>query len=420
MGDGPGRSAEFAGGGRTLMLARRKILLGVSGGIAAYKSAELARLLVQAGAEVTAVMTANACRFLAPLTLRTLTGRPVATELFTDPTTPLPHISLAQWAEALVIAPATAERLSAAATGRADDLLSAILLDTAAPVLWAPAMNTRMWEHPITQEHARKLSGLGHHFVGPEQGDLACGETGKGRLAKVEDIVEALCQMLAPSDLAGKRVLITAGPTREAVDAIRFLTNRSTGKMGYALAAAAARRGARVTLVSGPVQLPCPAGVTRVSVTTALEMHERTLDLFPKTDIVIATAAVADFRPGEPSSEKLKKNAFPEAIRLLSNPDILMEMGQRKEHQILVGFAAETQNLIENAKAKRAAKHCDLLVANPAAGADDAFGADCSRAYVVDRQDQVTELPRLNKLELANLILDRIAALAAGPTQGSR
>jgi phosphopantothenoylcysteine decarboxylase/phosphopantothenate--cysteine ligase len=269
-------------------------------------------------------------------------------------------------------------------------------------------MKTRRWDHPLTQANVSRLVGLGHHFVGPDHGSLACGETGRGKLAPVEEIDEAVRRILTPGvEWQGKKVLITAGPTREPWDPIRFLSNRSSGKMGYALAAAARLRGACVTLVSGPVALDCPAGVQRIPVTTALDMHAQTLKYYPDADVAIATAAVADFRPVKALDEKLKKNSGPVHLDLVANPDILLEMGQQKTKQILVGFAAETSDLARAAMAKRAAKNCDLMIANLA----EAFEADHSQVLIVDRNDGVETLPRLSKTEAAGLILDRIAVL---------
>jgi phosphopantothenoylcysteine decarboxylase / phosphopantothenate---cysteine ligase len=394
------------------MLAGRRILLGVTGSIAAYKAAELARQLVRAGCEVTAVMTPNACRFITPLTLRTLTQRPVVTEFFSDPASPVPHITLAQWAELIVVAPATADAIARAAQGRADDLLAALLLDTRAPVLWAPAMNVRMWEHPLTQANVQALSQLGHRWVQPAEGELACGETGRGRLAPVEEIVAAVDRMLSPrGPLAGKQVLITAGPTREPWDAVRFLSNRSTGKMGLALAREVAERGARVTLILGPVEITPPAGVRVIRVTTAAEMHAAALAEFPNTQVVIAAAAVSDFRPAHPHENKLKKDQTPRTLELLPNPDILRELGERKTSQILVGFAAESEELEARGRAKLAAKHLDLLVANQAAGPEDAFAADEAAVILLDRDGQVETVPRQPKPRLAALICDRLEHL---------
>lgn len=393
------------------MLAGRRILLGVSGGIAAYKAAELARRLVKEHAQVQALLTRNASRFVSPLTFRTLTGRPVATRLFSDPHSPVPHIALAKWPELILVAPATADCLARAAAGRANDLLSAVLLDTEAPILWAPAMNTRMWSHPLTREHVRRLREIGQHFVEPEPGELACGESGSGRLAGLEAILSSTRALLAPrSALAGRRVVITAGPTREPWDAVRYLSNRSSGKMGYALALAARQRGAEVVLISGPVSLPKPEGIRVIPVTTALEMHAAALEEFPKAKAAIAAAAVADFRPARAVAGKIKKNGEnPPVLELAPNPDILLEWGKRKQPgQILVGFAAESSRALEHAAAKRAAKHCDLMVVNAAGGPEDAFEAEESRVYLLDSGDRAEELPRQPKSRTAEMILDRI------------
>ncbi|NTV52981.1 MAG: bifunctional phosphopantothenoylcysteine decarboxylase/phosphopantothenate--cysteine ligase CoaBC [Candidatus Firestonebacteria bacterium] len=394
------------------MMSGRRVILGVCGGIAAYKAADLARRLTQEGCEVTTVMTANACRFVTPLTFRTLTGRPVVTEFFADPASPVPHISLAQAAELVVVAPATADCLARAAQGRADDLLAAVLLDTVAPILWAPAMNTRMWEHPLTQGNVKKLTDLGHAFVGPCAGVLACGDTGQGKLAPLEEIVAAVRAKLIPAGpLAGKRVLITAGPTREPWDAIRYLSNRSSGRMGYALAAEARRRGAEVTLVSGPVSLTPPLGVRTLAVTTAQEMHAQAMALFPETDIVIASAAVADFRPAAPSSQKIKKQDMQAHLELVPNPDILADMGRAKSRQVLVGFAAESDPNLESAALKKMKnKNLDLIVANAAGGEQDAFDAEQSAALLLDARGGRREFARQTKAGLAAEILQSLEA----------
>jgi len=396
------------------MFAGQHVVLGVTGSIAAYKAAELARRLVQAQAEVTVVMTENACRFITPLTFRTLTNRPVATEFFSDPVSPVPHVSLAKWADLILVAPATADILARAAVGRADDLLTAVILDTAAPILWAPAMNVRMWENPITQENVRRLTAQGHQWILPTEGELACLESGRGRLAEVERIVETVRQVLSPSGpLAGKKVLITAGPTYEAWDAIRFLSNRSSGRMGYSLAHEAQRRGAEVTLVSGPVALTPPAGVRVIHTTTAQEMYTAAMAEFAKMDVVIAAAAVADFRPAQVFSEKIKKTLTPPPVELIPNPDILLEMGKQKRQQILVGFAAECEEPAKAGAEKRARKNCDLMVANYAAGPEDAFASESATVMLIDTQDNVQSFPRQSKNQVAALICDRIEEMLA-------
>ncbi|MBN1596250.1 bifunctional phosphopantothenoylcysteine decarboxylase/phosphopantothenate--cysteine ligase CoaBC [candidate division FCPU426 bacterium] len=392
----------------------RRVVLGVTGSIAAYKAAELARRLVQKQAAVTVLMTRNACRFVTPLTFQTVTGRPVATELFSDPSTPVAHVSLAAWAECVLVAPATADSLARAAQGRADDLLAAVILDTAAPVVWAPAMNTRMWENPATRENVGRLAARGHHIIMPAEGELACGESGAGRLPETEEIISAVEKILAPAGpLAGKKVLVTAGPTREPWDAVRFLSNRSTGKMGYQVAAAARKRGARVVLVSGPTPLPSPPGVRMVPVVTAQEMHDAAMVEYADADVVVAAAAVADFKPVQPLPGKIKKGQAPAAITLAPNPDILLEMGKQKGPRVLVGFAAESGDPVEPAKEKRVRKHCDLMVANQAEGPEDAFAKDEAAVIFVDAQGQVENHPRQAKEKIAALLCARVEKILA-------
>ncbi len=394
------------------MLAGRRVLLGVSGSIAAYKAAEITRALIRENCQVTAVMTRNACRFITPLTFQVLTGRPVATELFSGNEAPVPHISLAKWPELILLMPATADLLARTASGRADDLLAALILAAEAPILWAPAMNTHMWNNPLIQENIKRLAALGHAFIQPGAGELACGERGDGRLAEPEKILAAVRKALfSRKSLSGRKILITAGPTREPWDAIRFLSNRSTGRMGYALAQEAQARGAEVSLVSGPVSLPAPYGVRIVNVNTAREMHAAVMPEFPETDIVIAAAAVADFRPAQTCQDKLKKTSAPPAIPLEQNPDILMELGRCKRKQILVGFAAETHNLVPAGIAKRKAKKLDLIIVNHASGPEDAFGAEAASAFLIDDADAVRELPRQDKHQTAAIILDKLEEL---------
>lgn len=390
-------------------LSDKRILLGVCGGIAAYKAAELARGLVKNGAQVSVVMTANATRFVTPLTFRALTNRPVATELFTDPGSPVPHISLATWPDLIVVVPATADLISRTASGRANDLLAAILLDTPAPVLMAPAMNTRMWLHPVTQANVEKLKSWGMTMVSPGSGDLACGETGEGRLAEVDEIAASIHAHLRSSSgpLAGKEVMITAGPTREAWDAIRFLSNRSSGRMGYALAAEAKRRGAKVTLISGPVNLPAPNGVGMRLVQSAREMYDAALAVYPACDVAIAAAAVADYQPKAPRDIKIKKTQKTMSIDLVPTPDILKKLGEQKTHQLLVGFAAENDDPVQHGLDKMRGKHCDLMVANYASGPQSAFNQEAAAIFILDEQQQ-DQIPSQPKTVLAALILDRV------------
>ena len=333
-----------------MVLKDKDIILGVTGGIAAYKALELTRLIVKAGGRVWPVMTAAATEFIRPLTLATLAGNRVSTGLFDG--SGEDHIALARRADLVIVAPATANIIGKVASGIADDLLSTVIMATGAPVLFAPAMHTRMYENPIVRGNIEKLKQLEYRFVGPEEGDLASGEEGMGRLADPETILDGAITCLTPQDMRGETVLVTAGPTREAIDPVRFLSNRSSGRMGYAIAQAARRRGATVTLVSGPSPLPPPEGVTVVRVTTAAEMAEAALSHYPHSTIVIMAAAVSDFRPKSAAEHKIKKSSVATPLELEVTEDILREMGRRKEGQFLVGFALETENIVDNAKRK--------------------------------------------------------------------
>src|SRR5689334_19246150 len=343
-----------------------RIALGVTGGVAAYKAAELVRRLQQEQIEVQVVMTRSAQEFVAPLTFAALTGQKVITELFgseapANVESAIEHVAVAQRIDALAIAPATADVIAKLARGLADDFLSTLYLATTAPVVVAPAMNVNMWEHPATRENVRILAERGVHVVAPDEGYLACGMTGAGRLAGLESIVEAVLQALGVRrDLENETVLVTAGPTCEDLDPVRFLTNRSSGRMGYAVAEAAARRGARVILVSGPVSLEVPAGVERVDVRTAKEMHHAVNERIAQSSIAILAAAVADYRPVEQHAKKIKKGNAPLTISLKPTTDILAEVAKNKGPRIVVGFAAETDNVAENARKKLSAKNADL------------------------------------------------------------
>ena len=395
----------------------RRIVVGVAGGIAAYKAAELVRALVKAGAEVRVVMTDAAQKFITPLTLQALSQHPVATDTF-DPTqeATIGHIALADTAELLVIAPATADVIARLAHGLANDLLTTVALACRAPLLLAPAMNVNMWRHPATQANLRTLVERGAHTVGPDAGELACGWIGEGRMIEAADIARACAELLGPQDWAGRRVLVTAGPTYEPIDPVRFLGNRSTGKMGFAIAARAARRGAEVTLVAGPTALPTPAGVTRVDVQTARQMREATLAHVDGAAMVVMTAAVADYRPVEAAPQKLKKDALGDApeLALTKNPDILAELKGRAP--VVVGFAAETEDVERHAAEKLAQKGCDLIVANDVSEEGSGFGTDTNRVVLLARDGSVDRLPRLTKDEVADRILDRARALL-GPTE---
>lgn len=388
-----------------------RILLGISGSIAAYKAAELCRLLCQAGHQVRVVMTASACNFITPLTLQALSGHPVATELLDgDQEAAMGHIALARWAELLLIAPASANTLARLAAGLADDLLSAICLATGAPLWLAPAMNSQMWQHPATQANLALLRGRGASVLGPEAGDLACGEQGAGRMLEPQVILEYLQGQ--PLLLQGCKVLLTAGPTQEPLDPVRFLSNRSSGKMGFALAQALVEAGAQVRLVSGPVRLATPAGVERIDVTTAAQMHQAVMQALAETGwhIFIGCAAVADYRPERQSADKIKKTQAPMGLHLVPNPDILAEVAALPPAQrpFCLGFAAETSELAAQAEAKRRRKGVELLAANLVGGPIGGFEAD-DNALTLFWEGGSQELPLLPKLALAR----RLVALLA-------
>jgi phosphopantothenoylcysteine decarboxylase/phosphopantothenate--cysteine ligase len=393
------------------VLAGRRIVLGVSGGIAAYKAVEVCRRLVDAGAHVAPVLTEDATRFVGALTFSALASEPARTSLFTGSHggEPIPHTRLGQTADLVVVAPATAKTLGKYAAGISDDLLSATLLATRAPVLVAPAMHTEMWEHPAVQENLATLARRGVHVVPPESGRLAGGDEGEGRLAAPERIVAAAAEVLARGrDLAGLRVLVTAGGTREPLDPVRFLGNRSSGKMGYAVAEAAARRGAAVTLVTTQLR-PAAAAITVVEVETAEEMRRAVVDRYGGVDVVVMAAAVADFRPKAVADEKLKKHDGAPEIVLEPTPDILAELGATKAGQVLVGFAAETERVAQHAADKLRRKQVDLMVANDVSAADAGFGVDTNRAILLDAAGGRADTPLLTKAALADLILDRVA-----------
>ncbi len=394
------------------VLAGRRVVLGVSGGIAAYKAVEVCRRLVDAGAHVMPVLTDDATRFVGALTFSALASEPARTSLYTGSQggEASPHTRLGQGADLVIVAPATAKLLGKYAAGISDDLLSATLLATRAPVLVAPAMHTEMWDHPAVRENVATLRRRGVHVVPPESGRLAGGDEGEGRLAAPERIVAAAAAVLAEArDLAGVRVLVTAGGTREPIDPVRFLGNRSSGKMGYAVAEVAARRGAAVTLVSTQGR-PAPAAVEVVLVETAEEMQQAVLARFPATDVVVMAAAVADFRPKAIAPDKLKKHDGVPEIVLEPTPDILAELGEVKAGQVLVGFAAETERVGEHAAEKLARKRVDLMVANDVSAPDAGFGVDTNRAILLDSSGTREETSLITKVALAEVILDRVAA----------
>ncbi len=394
------------------MLKGKKIVLGVTGGIAAYKAAELVRELLRAEAEVYVVMTRGAQAFVTPLTFQTLSGNKVTTELFSlIEESEIGHISLADRADVLVIAPATANIIGKINSGIADDMLTTIVMATRAPVLMAPAMNVHMWENPICQENIQKLRSRGYHFIDPEAGELACGYEGKGRLAEVSAIVEKIRNLLSPQDLKGETVLITAGPTEEPIDPVRFVSNRSSGKMGFSLARAAGRRGAEVVLISGPTALSFPPNVKGTLVRTAAEMRRAVLASLKKSSVLIMAAAVSDYRPEKTSEEKIKKSSGSLVLPLELTPDILSEAGKQKGKRFIVGFAAETENLLQNAQRKLAEKKLDLIVANDVSLPGAGFQVDTNVVKLIYPGGKIEELPLMSKEELADRLLDRIVQL---------
>jgi phosphopantothenoylcysteine decarboxylase/phosphopantothenate--cysteine ligase len=396
-----------------------RVALGVTGGIAAYKAAELVRRLQQERLEVQVVMTRSALEFIAPLTFAALTGRKVITEMFSGEgqapaniDSAIEHIAVAQSIDLLVIAPATANTLARLANGIADDFLSTLYLATKVPVVVAPAMNVNMWEHAATQDNLEKLRARGVHIVEPDEGYLACGMTGAGRLAGVESIARKVFELLGiRHDFEGETLLVTAGPTCEEIDPVRFLTNRSSGKMGYALADAAARRGAKVILVSGLVDLDLPAGVERISVRTTEEMHRAVLDRAAEATVIIMAAAVADYRPAAPQTRKMKRAAGRTSIELEPTSDILADLARSKGDRVLVGFAAETDHLKENALEKLRAKGADMVVANDVTQDGAGFDSDTNIVSIFTRDGREASLPKMSKFEVANRVLDEILRL---------
>jgi phosphopantothenoylcysteine decarboxylase / phosphopantothenate---cysteine ligase len=397
----------------------KRILLGVSGCIAAYKGAELARRLAAQGAQVKVVMTKSAMEFVAPLTFGALTGQPVSGSLWGDKINPLEHIFLGQQVDAIVIAPATANIIGKLAGGIGDDLLSTILLAATRPVLVCPAMNCEMWANPAVQENVARLAGRGFEIMPPDAGELACGALGFGRLPAPEVIVEALARLVCKQDLAGQRVLVTAGPTHEDLDPVRFLTNRSSGKMGYALAKVAWRRGAAVSLVSGPTVLPDPYGVEMVRVRSAAEMLQAVTGRFPASEALLMAAAVSDYRPESLADQKIKRGGQVQQISLVQNSDILQSVGALKKHQVVVGFAAETGNLVAEASRKLKEKNLDLIVANDVSAPDSGFAVDTNEVTLVAREETPLKLPLLTKEEVAEKILDWVAGKLNGVKEGS-
>lgn len=393
------------------MLKGKQIVLGVTGGIAAYKAIELLRLLTKAGADVHVIMTRSAQEFVAPLTFQTLSANPVHTELFNlIAEREIGHIALADRADLFVIAPATANFVGKMASGIADDMLTTTVMATKAPVLIAPAMNVNMYTNAIYRNNEEKLRTYGYLFVPPENGSLACGWEGEGKLAAPDSIFEAAVSVLSPKDLRGQTIMVTAGPTREEIDPVRFISNHSSGKMGYALAKAAQRRGARVILVSGPVSLPTPYGIELVHAESARDMQAAVLKRVGECTVVIKAAAVADYAPTERNAEKIKKKSEELSLKLVKTPDILAGLGALEKRPLLVGFAAETVNLDEFAAKKLKEKNADIIVANDVSQPDAGFNVDSNRARLLFRDGRVLESPLMSKDALATVILDHIAA----------
>lgn len=395
------------------VLSGKEIILGVTGGIAAYKGAELVRQLTRKGAKVHVVMTRNAREFITPLTFQTLSGNPVQADLFSlIEGSKIGHVALADMADLVVIAPATANIIGKVANGIADDFLSTMIMATKSPVLFAPSMNVNMWASPVVQRNVATLKEVGYHFIGPEEGDLACEAVGQGRLAAVEDIVERIVDLLVEKDLAGHRLLITAGPTHEPIDPVRFITNRSSGRMGFALARMAKRRGADVVLISGPTNLPFPGGnIQLIPVRTASEMRDAVLEHYEGCSAIIKAAAVSDYRPKSVSSQKLKKMSVSASLELERNPDIIAEIGSAKGNRVLVGFAAETEDLMANAREKLRKKHLDLIVANDVSQPDSGFETETNRVVIIDWAGKAEPLPLMGKDEAANRVLDRVVEI---------
>jgi phosphopantothenoylcysteine decarboxylase/phosphopantothenate--cysteine ligase len=404
------------------LLKDKRIVLGVTGGIAAYKACALASRLTQAGAHVDVVMTEAATRFVAPLTFQALTGRPAYTDLWATPGEGLPthiaHVGLAHAADLLVIAPATANTLAKLAHGLGDNLLSTLALAASCPVLVAPAMDAGMWIHPATQANAATLQERGVHFAGPARGRMASGLEGEGRLLEPDQILGHVRRVLGrEGGLAGRRVVVTAGPTREPLDPVRFLSNRSSGRQGFALAQAALDRGASVTLITGPTGLATPVGAERLDVSTAQEMHDRVLPAVEEADALLMAAAVADYRPSTKAPQKIKKAEDGLTLPLVHTPDILTAVALRWVEtgtpRVVVGFAAESHNLVQNARAKLRTKNLDLIVANDITAPDSGFAVQTNRVVLLDREGNVEELPLMSKAAVAEAILERVVGLLA-------
>lgn len=396
------------------MLKNKTVVIGVSGGIAVYKTLDVISRLRKLGVNVNVIMTKSATEFVTPLSFQSLSQNYVVCDMFEDPKTwDVEHISLAKRADVFLIAPATANIIGKIANGIADDMLTTTVMATKAKVLIAPAMNTNMYENPILQRNITTLKELGYNFVEPESGRLACGDTGKGKLASPETIVEEVVKLLSKDqDLKGKSIIVTAGPTVESIDPMRYITNRSTGKMGYSIAKEAVERGADVTLITGPTKLTPPQNLKKlVKIESAKEMYEAVLENLDENDVIIKSAAVADYKPKHYSNKKIKKSEDDLFIELDRNKDIALEIGKIKEDKILVGFAAETNDLIENANLKIKKKNLDFIVANDLTKEGAGFGVDTNIVKIIDKEGNITDYPKMKKEEVANIILDKIKEL---------
>lgn len=393
------------------MLKGKHIVLGVTGGIAAYKAVDIVSRLKKLGADITVIMTKHATEFVTPLTFRSLSLNYVVVDMFEEPKTwSVEHISIAQRADLFLMAPATANVIGKMVSGIADDMVTTVVMATKAPVWIAPAMNTGMYTNPIVQSNMEKLKDLGYNFIEPDAGRLACGDVGLGKLASPERIVETLVNALVKKDLEGKKVLITAGPTQEAIDPVRYITNHSSGKMGYAIAEAAKNRGAEVILVSGPVTIDKVSGVETIDVVSSEDMYHAVMDNLD-VDVIIKSAAVSDYTPQKVADQKMKKTDDDLSIALKRTKDIAKAVGKVKTNQIFVGFAAETENVIENAKRKILKKGFDFIVSNDVSKAGAGFKGDTNIATIIDKNDQITSLEMMKKSELADIILDKVKSL---------
>lgn len=391
------------------MLKDINIVLGVTGGIAAYKACDIVSKLKKLGANLDVIMTKSATEMVKPHTFQVLSQNPVIVDTFTTPRYwDIEHISLAQKADILLVAPATANIIGKVSNGIADDMLSTTIMASAAKVVFAPAMNTKMYENKIVQQNIQNLMSLGYDFIEPASGRLACGDLGKGKLANIDNIVETIKNLAKPNkDLEEKKILITAGPTREPIDPVRFITNHSSGKMGYSLAKAAIERGAEVTLISGPTTLIPPKGVKLINIETTLDMYEAVMNNYKDQDIIIKSAAVADYRPEVVSTNKIKKKDGNLNLTLVRNPDILKELGTFKKSKVLVGFAAESESIIENAKNKISRKNLDFIVANNIKKEGAGFGSDTNIVQIIDRNGEIEKIDKSSKIETAHRILNK-------------